>query len=102
MPRDITVPPCCQICARTAPPLADFQPHWHCPQCGISTNDLRANLLNPVQGEEPTHNLWRPAFGLDVGVLPLLAANGIAFAIALFQDWHVQSLLLVYWCQSLL
>jgi hypothetical protein len=39
---------------------------------------------------------------LDLGVLPLVAANGTAFVIASFQDWQVQTLLLVYWCQSLL
>lgn len=83
----------------------DAAPAWQCPACGIAYHKFQAQLAQAgVRAKQvvvpPRAGEAAPPFVLDGSVWSLVAANILALAVALYQDWHVTSLMLLYWGQS--
>jgi len=86
---------------------AESAPAWQCPACGIAYNKypaymemLRARsrtLVSPPAALDP-----RPGAALDGSIWSLLAANVLAVAVALWQNWGPAPLMLLYWAQSVI
>jgi hypothetical protein len=77
---------------------ADTAPAWQCPSCGIAYAKFAAvkQLVVPPKAGDAA-----PPFALDGSIWILLAVNVIALAMAYWQKWPLQQLMLLYWGQSI-
>lgn len=97
-----TSPGVCPKCGhvRTANETA---PAWQCPACGIAYRKYQAYLkraqqaVKPLRAGEPAP---RPVF--DTSIWSLIAANAATLVAAVVFDWTANSLMLIYWSQSVI
>ncbi|OGT83156.1 MAG: hypothetical protein A3G96_04655 [Gammaproteobacteria bacterium RIFCSPLOWO2_12_FULL_52_10] len=92
------------ICPKCSHIRADVEtaPAWQCPACGIAYQKYRTYLerarkaVTPLQsGHAPPH------VTADASIWSLLAANTAALVAAAYFEWSPNSLMLVYWSQSI-
>lgn len=81
----------------------DTAPAWQCPACGIAYSKYLAYLkrahqaVKPLRAGEPA-----PRLVFDTSAWSLIAANGAALVAAFVFDWTTNSLMLIYWSQSVI
>ena len=94
-------PTVCPKCGH-ARGTTETAPSWQCPACGIAYHKYQARLervrksVTPLHAGDPV-----PRLSADSSVWSLLAANVLTLLAALHLDWSAQSLMLVYWAQSI-
>ena len=79
----------------------EIAPDWQCPACGIAYHKYHAYLEGARKAVTPLHSGDPvPHWSADSSVWSLLAVNALTLVAALHLDWSAQSLMLVYWSQS--
>jgi FtsH-binding integral membrane protein len=93
-------PTVCPKCGH-ARGTSESAPVWQCPACGVAYQKYHAYLERARKAVTPLHTGDAvPGWSADSSVWSLLAANAVALAAALHFDWSANSLMLVYWIQS--
>ena len=81
----------------------DTAPAWQCPACGIAYRKYQAYLkrahqaVKPLQAGQPV-----PRLVFDTSIWSLIAANVATLIAAVIFDWTTNSLMLIYWVQSVI
>jgi hypothetical protein len=95
-------PTVCPKCGH-ARAAGEIAPRWRCPACGIAYHKYQAYLARARQAVTPPHaGDPAPRWLEDGSIWSLAAANATALAVALWQDWSIGSLMLIYWAQSVI
>jgi hypothetical protein len=77
-------------------------PEWQCPACGIAYHKYQAYLQRARKAVTPLQaDAAPPQVTADSSIWSLLAANIFTLIAAVYLDWSVSSLMLIYWCQSI-
>jgi len=94
------LPAACPKCGHVRK-ATEVAPDWQCPACGIAYQKYRARLERARQFVTPPRSGdAAPGWTLDGSVWSLVAANVLALGAAIYQDWSMTSLMLLYWGQS--
>jgi len=79
----------------------EVAPDWQCPACGIAYKKYQAHLERARRVvTPPRRGDAAPQWTADGSVWSLAAANLFALCVAIYQDWSLSSLMLLYWGQS--
>jgi hypothetical protein len=79
----------------------EVAPTWQCPACGIAYQKYRGQLerarrvvMPPRRGDAA------PVWAADGSIWSLAIANLFTLCVAIYQEWSLNSLMLLYWGQS--
>jgi len=94
----------CPKCSYARQP-SDSAPAWQCPSCGIAYAKYAQYLQQAKTGAKqlfvpPKAGDAAPAIHFDSSIWLLIAVNVLALAVAYHQRWPLNSLMLLYWGQS--
>lgn len=95
-------PVVCPRCGHTRG-AAETVPAWQCPACGVAYHKYQTYLaharkvVTPLHAGDPV-----PRWNADSSVWSLIGVNVLALIAAVHFDWTTNSLMLVYWSQSVI